>query len=75
MLAARAGLRDLALTTNGILLEESAAALRQAGLHRVTVSLDTLRPERMLAFARSNRHRDVIAGSPRRGRRVSARSS
>lgn len=62
MLSARPGLRDLALTTNGILLEQHAAALQEAGLRRVTVSLDTLRPDRMLAFARSNRHADVLAG-------------
>ncbi|MGH7567978.1 MAG: GTP 3',8-cyclase MoaA [Gemmatimonadales bacterium] len=55
-------LADLALTTNGILLAAQAAALRRAGLGRVTVSLDTLRPERMLAFARSARHADVLAG-------------
>lgn len=53
---------DLALTTNGILLARSAAALRAAGLKRVTVSLDTLRPERMVAFARSARHDEVLQG-------------
>jgi GTP 3',8-cyclase len=53
---------DLALTTNGILLAGQAVALRDAGLDRVTVSLDTLRPERMAAFARSTRHADVLAG-------------
>jgi cyclic pyranopterin phosphate synthase len=62
LLAGKPGIDDLALTTNGILLGESAAALRSAGLTRVTVSLDTLRPERMEAFARSRRHPDVIAG-------------
>jgi GTP 3',8-cyclase len=62
LLAARDELTDLALTTNGILLERSAHALRTAGLRRVTISLDTLRPERMLAFARSARHADVLAG-------------
>ncbi|MFL5493029.1 MAG: radical SAM protein, partial [Gemmatimonadales bacterium] len=36
--------------------------LRTAGLRRVTVSLDTLRPERMLAFARSARHAEVLGG-------------
>jgi len=56
------GVRDLALTTNGILLASRAAALRGAGLGRVTVSLDTLRPERMAEFARSDRHPDVLAG-------------
>jgi len=53
---------DLALTTNGILLARSAEALRAAGLRRVTVSLDTLRPERMVAFARSARHGEVLEG-------------
>jgi cyclic pyranopterin phosphate synthase len=54
--------RDLALTTNGIMLASHARALRDAGLRRVTVSMDTLRPERMERFARSARHADVLAG-------------
>src|SRR5713226_4543772 len=53
---------DLAMTTNGLLLARQAAALRAAGLQRVTVSLDTLRPERMLAFAKSARHAEVLEG-------------
>lgn len=53
---------ELALTTNGVLLARHAAALRQAGLRRVNISLDTLRPERMLEFARSTQHADVLAG-------------
>jgi len=61
-LAQVAGVKDLALTTNGILLGGRVAALRSAGLGRVTVSLDTLRPERMAEFARSDRHADVLAG-------------
>ncbi len=61
-LAAVDGVRDLALTTNGILLGARAAELRAAGLGRVTVSLDTLRPERMAEFARSDRHADVLSG-------------
>ncbi|MEP6687784.1 MAG: GTP 3',8-cyclase MoaA [Gemmatimonadales bacterium] len=56
------GIDDLAITTNGILLAREAGALRDAGMRRVTVSLDTLRSERMLAFARSPRHDDVLAG-------------
>jgi cyclic pyranopterin phosphate synthase len=40
LLAAIPGVEDLTLTTNGVLLPEHAAALREAGLHRVTVSLD-----------------------------------
>jgi cyclic pyranopterin phosphate synthase len=62
LLAAREELSDLALTTNGILLERSVQALRDGGLRRVTISLDTLRPERMLGFARSARHADVLRG-------------
>jgi len=56
------GITDLALTTNGLLLAREAEALRRAGLARVTVSLDTLRPERMREFAKSSRHDDVVAG-------------
>jgi cyclic pyranopterin phosphate synthase len=44
-LARLRGVRDLALTTNGFNLAERAAGLRAAGLDRVTVSLDSLRPE------------------------------
>ncbi|HEU5041434.1 MAG TPA: GTP 3',8-cyclase MoaA [Gemmatimonadales bacterium] len=62
LLSRHGGIRDLALTTNGILLAREAERLRDAGLARVTVSLDTLRPERMAEFARSARHADVIAG-------------
>ena len=62
MIARNPRVDDLAMTTNGLLLAKQAAALRQAGLERVTVSLDTLRPERMLAFAKSARHADVLAG-------------
>src|SRR5438309_1689525 len=56
------GLKDLALTTNGLLLAREAERLRRAGLARVTVSLDTLRPERMREFAKSAGHDDVVAG-------------
>jgi cyclic pyranopterin phosphate synthase len=55
-------LHDLAMTTNGVLLAKQAEALRGAGLRRVTVSLDTLRPERMRELARSDRHADVLTG-------------
>jgi cyclic pyranopterin phosphate synthase len=44
MLSQISGIQDIALTTNGYYLQEKARALRQAGLRRVTVSLDTLRP-------------------------------
>jgi cyclic pyranopterin phosphate synthase len=55
-------IEDLALTTNGLLLARHAGALRAAGLDRVTVSLDTLVPERALEFARTARHADILAG-------------
>ncbi len=56
------GIRDLALTTNGVLLERWALPLREAGLDRVTISLDTLRPERLREFARTDRHADILRG-------------
>ena len=62
MLARNPGVRDLALTTNGVLLAKQAASLKQAGLGRVTVSLDTLRPDRMRELARTDRHADVVEG-------------
>jgi cyclic pyranopterin phosphate synthase len=55
-------LKDLALTTNGTLLSRTATPLRDAGLRRVTLSLDTLQPERMRQFARSAKHADVLDG-------------
>jgi GTP 3',8-cyclase len=62
MLAANPRLRDLAMTTNGVLLAERAAALREAGLHRVTVSLDTLRPDRFRALTRRDALAQVLEG-------------
>jgi cyclic pyranopterin phosphate synthase len=62
LLAAKPGLRDLAITSNGVLLAEQAVALKAAGLHRVTVSLDTLRPERFEALTRRNTHAQVLEG-------------
>lgn len=62
LLAGKPGLHDLAVTTNGILLADSAQALWDAGLHRVTVSLDTLRPERFRLLARSDAHAKVMEG-------------
>jgi len=62
MLARISGVRDLAMTTNGLLLAKQAEPLRQAGLGRITVSLDTLRPERMRDLARTDKHSDVLAG-------------
>ena len=62
MIHADGRVTDQALTTNGVLLGAHAARLKAAGLGRITVSLDTLRPDRMERFARTTRHADVLAG-------------
>jgi cyclic pyranopterin phosphate synthase len=62
LLAGNPRLRDLALTTNGVLLAEQGAALRAAGLHRVTVSLDTLRADRFRLLTRRDTHARVLEG-------------
>jgi len=62
LLAARPAIEDLALTTNGVLLAGQAAALRAAGLHRLTISLDTLQRERFQALARFDELPAVLAG-------------
>ncbi|HEX9743395.1 MAG TPA: GTP 3',8-cyclase MoaA [Nitrospiraceae bacterium] len=53
---------DLALTTNGILLGDQAQDLYDAGLYRITVSLDTLRPDRFRALTRRDEHARVLEG-------------
>ena len=53
---------EVALTTNALLLARQAAALRDAGLSRITVSLDTLDAGRFRSLTRSAHHADVIAG-------------
>lgn len=52
----------LSLTTNGIGLRRTAAALKAAGLDRVNVSLDTLRPGVFKTLTRRDRHQDVLDG-------------
>ena len=61
-LAALPPVRDLALTTNGVLLADKARALRDAGLHRITVSLDTLDRRRFETLTRFDEHAAVLAG-------------
>ncbi|MFF7487808.1 GTP 3',8-cyclase MoaA [Streptomyces luteogriseus] len=53
---------QMSLTTNGIGLKRTAAALKEAGLDRVNVSLDTLRPDVFKTLTRRDRHKDVIEG-------------
>jgi len=62
MLADNPRLHDLAMTTNGVLLTDHAQALYDAGLHRVTISLDTLRPERFKRLTRRDSHAKVLQG-------------
>jgi GTP 3',8-cyclase len=62
MLAARPRIRDLAMTTNGVLLAEHAPALKAAGLHRVTVSLDTLHAARFARLTSRSTHTQVLEG-------------
>lgn len=62
MLAEVPGIEDLAMTTNGTLLSRHAQALVEAGLDRVNVSLDTLRPERFHSITRCGRLEDALAG-------------
>jgi cyclic pyranopterin phosphate synthase len=61
-LARHGGLAERAITTNGVHLAPAAAALRDAGLDRVTVSLDTLRAERFERLSRSRELPAVLAG-------------
>lgn len=53
---------EVSMTTNGIGLARLAEPLADAGLARVNVSLDTLKPERFKALTRRDRHADVLAG-------------
>ena len=61
-LAALEGLRDVSLTTNGVLLEDYVDAIRAAGIRRINVSLDTLDPEKYARITRRNRFRKVWNG-------------
>jgi len=62
MIAAKPGLNDLALTTNGVLLADQIDALKAAGLGRITVSLDTLHRDRFKALTRFDQLDAVHAG-------------
>src|SRR5579864_1569463 len=61
-LAELPGIKDLALTTNGVLLAQHAEALYEAGLRRLNVHLDTLDPERFLRITRRNDLDKVLHG-------------
>jgi cyclic pyranopterin phosphate synthase len=61
-LADRPWIRDLAMTTNGVLLADAAVDLRRAGLHRLTVSLDTLQRDRFRHLSRVDALPSILAG-------------
>lgn len=56
------GVKDLAMTTNGILLKDHAKELKEAGLNRVNVSLDTLDEEKYRTITRGGKLKDVLEG-------------
>src|SRR5262249_45595644 len=62
MLTPVEGIRDVGLTTNGLLLAGQARALRDAGLRRINVSLDTLDPERFRQITRRDGLEKVLEG-------------
>ena len=62
MLAEIPGVEELCLTTNGSLLAEQAAALREAGVTHLNISLDTLKEERFRAITRAGTLSDVLRG-------------
>lgn len=61
-LAGKAGIRDFAMTTNAVLLAPVVHDLKRAGLHRLTISLDTLHRERFIKLARFDELTRVQAG-------------
>ena len=62
LLSAIPGVDDISLTTNGLLLFDQAVRLKEAGLKRLNVSLDTFKPERFNNVSGSNRLSEVLAG-------------
>ncbi len=62
MIRQNSRIQDIAVTTNGVLLGEQAQSLFDAGLHRITVSLDTLKPERFKALTRRDTLGAVLEG-------------
>lgn len=62
MIAAIEGIHDLAMTTNGTLLSGMARELKDAGLHRVNISLDTMDPDKYSRITRRGDIRHVLSG-------------
>ncbi len=62
MISEITGIRDLSMTTNGVLLKQFAHELKTAGLKRVNISLDTLDPEKFISITRNGNIADVLEG-------------
>lgn len=62
MIANIDGINDIGMTTNGVYLPKYAKDLKEAGLSRVNISLDTLNPEKFAAISRVGKLEDVLAG-------------
>jgi cyclic pyranopterin phosphate synthase len=61
-LSRKSAIRDLAMTTNAVLLAPNVKQLKRAGLHRLTISLDTLQRDRFVKLARFDELPRVLAG-------------
>ncbi|MCU0462753.1 MAG: radical SAM protein [Bacteroidales bacterium] len=62
MISGIRGIKDLSMTTNGVLLKDFASDLKAAGLHRINISLDTTDPERFKYITRGGNIQDVFDG-------------
>lgn len=62
MISAIPGIKDISLTTNGLMLPAKAALLKQAGLSRVNISLDSLKQERFAMITRGGDVAKVLKG-------------
>lgn len=62
MLAGTDSIDDLSLTTNGVFLHHQAAQLKQAGLTRVNISLDSLKPDKFHYITRHDKLKEVLKG-------------
>jgi cyclic pyranopterin phosphate synthase len=62
MIASKPGIQDLGMTSNGQLLEQFALPLKEAGLHRINISLDTLNPEKYRQITRGGEIEKVLKG-------------
>jgi len=61
-ISATPGIRDVAISTNALLLKEKGAALRQAGVRRANISLDSLDPVKFARITGCSLHRRVLSG-------------